>query len=387
MLTQKVIERLSKMGNKEFYITSLYLNIDKSQKTNDYRIVAKDLLKERRHKLEQYKHTKRLTREQAQSIENDFDKIGHFVHHEFIHKDHPKGLALFSCSATDFWELLEVPQPLPNYLNADYDPYVRPLSELMCDHRSYAVLLIDSAKAKILDVTLGFVKEHLSIEDIVQSKIKYGGIEGTQERNIGRAHHEMVQKHFRHVADESEKLLDHKDMMWLIIGGTQKMISQFEPELSGSVRKKIIGHIVVEPDASLHDILKKSEEVARHAEGKYETDLIDRLRGEAHTSGGKGIFGLQPTLQSLRKGGVHTLVVAKGFTAPGFVCHKCFFIGTPDEKGAKDTCPICSGPAHNVDDVIEEAITFAFMQGCRVENTSENSRLKIMGNVGALLRF
>ena len=93
------------------------------------------------------------------------------------------------------------------------------------------------------------------------------------------------------------------------------------------------------------------------------------------------------TLQSLRKGGVNTLVVAKGFTAPGFVCHKCFFIGTPEEKGAKDTCPICSGAAHNVDDVIEEAITFAFMQGCRVENTAENSRLKIMGNVGALLRF
>jgi peptide subunit release factor 1 (eRF1) len=387
MLNQKTIERLSKMGGKEFYITSLYLNVDKSQKTNDYKIVTKDLLKDRRRKLDQYKASKRLSREQAQSIENDFEKIERFVHHEFIHKDHPKGLALFSCSATEFWELLEVPQPLPNYLNADYDPFVRPLSELLCDHRNYAVLLVDSTKAKILDVTLGFVKEHLNIEDNVQSKVKFGGMEGTQERNIGRAHDEMVHKHFRHVVTETEKLCDHKDIMWLILGGTQKVISQFEPLLSGPIRKKIIGHMVVEPEAPLHDILQKSEEVAKRAELKYETDLIDKLKGEAHTNGGKGIFGLQPTLQSLRKGGVNTLVVAKGFTAPGFVCHKCFFIGTPEEKGAKDTCPICSGAAHNVDDVIEEAITFAFMQGCRVENTSENSRLKIMGNVGALLRF
>ncbi len=386
MLTHKTIERLSKMGQKEFYMTSFYLNIDKGHH-HDFKIVTKDLLKDRRHKLEQYRAAKKITRAQAQSIEKDFEKIEHFVQHELIHADPHKGLVIFSCTAAQFWEKMELPQAVASYLNADYDPFVRPLSELICAHRSYAVLLIDSAKARILNVTLGLVKEHLHIEDPVQPKIKYGGIEGTQERNIGRAHDEMVHKHYKHVAAEAEKLFDHKDLTWLIIGGKQKIISQFESLLSGNIRKKVIGHMVVEPEAPLHDILRKSEEVAKRAEEKYETDLINRLKGEAHTSGGKGTFGLQPTLQSLRKGGVNTLVVAKGFTAPGFVCHKCFFIGTPEEKGARDTCPICAGAAHNVDDVVEEAITFAFMQGCRVENTRENSRLKIMGNVGALLRY
>ena len=89
----------------------------------------------------------------------------------------------------------------------------------------------------------------------------------------------------------------------------------------------------------------------------------------------------------LKHDGVSTLVVTKGFQAPGFVCHKCFFIGTLDEKGTKNTCPICAGPAHEVEDVIEEAITFAYMQGCRVESTAQNSRMKIMGDFGALLRF
>jgi len=120
---------------------------------------------------------------------------------------------------------------------------------------------------------------------------------------------------------------------------------------------------------------------------KYEQELIEKLRGEAHGSNGKGIFGLQPTLQSLRKGSVSTLVVTKGYTAPGFVCHKCFFIGVPEEKGKKNSCPICSGEIHEVHDVIDEAITFAFMQGCRVENTAESSRMKMMGDIGALLRY
>lgn len=384
MLTQKTIERLSKMGNKDYFITSLYLHLDKN---NNHKIALKELLKDRRQKLDTIKHEKKMHREQIQSLEKDFSKIEQFVHHEFLHKDHHKGLAIFSCSAGNFWEMLELPQAVPNHLNADYDPYVRTLSELLCDHRNYAIVLVDSAKAKILDVTIGFVKEFLSIQNEVTPKVKYGGIEGSQERNINRAHDEMVQKHFKHVAGETEKLIEQKDLMWLMIGGRQNMISQFESHLSSASRKKIIGHIVVEPEAPLSNILKKSQEVALQAEKKYESELVDKLRGEANTAGGKGIFGLQPTLQALRKGGVNTLIVAKSYKAAGFVCHKCFFIGTPEEKGPKDTCPICSGTAHNVDDVIEEAITFAFMQGCKVENTSDHSRLKIMGNIGALLRY
>ncbi|MBL7995932.1 hypothetical protein JNM05_11235 [bacterium] len=384
MVNQKTIERLSKMGSKDYFITSMYLQLDKN---NNHKIALKDMIKDRRQGLNKIKQEKKLAREQVLSLENDFSKIEHFVHHDFLHNDHHKGLAIFSCSANNFWELLELPQAVTNHLNADYDPYIRTLSELICEHRSYGIVLVDSAKAKILDVTLGFVKEYLSIHNDVLPKIKYGGIEGTQERNINRAHEEMVQKHFNDVAAQTEKLIEEEDMTRLIIGGRQNIISQFESTLTSSTRKKIVGHIVVEPEAPLNDILKKSQEVAQAAEKKYETELIDKLKGEANTVGGKGIFGLQPTLQSLRRGGVNTLIVAKSYKAPGFVCHKCFFIGVPEEKGPKDTCPICSGKAHNLDDVIEEAITFAFMQGCKVENTSDNSRLKIMGNIGALLRY
>lgn len=387
MLTQKAIERLSKLGSKDFFITSLYLNVDRNAKNNDYKIVLKDLLKEKRQRLESVKVERKLTREQTQSIENDFTKLEQFINSGYIHKDNHKGLVIFCSAGNNFWEMFELPQPVADYLNVDIDPYVRPLSELVCDHRSYAILLVDSAKAKMFGVHLGFVKEQFHIQNTVQPKIKYGGIDGMDERKVDRAHDEMVAKHFKHVAGEAEKLLAAGDMVWLIMGGRQNMINQFESLLSGQTRKKIIGHIVVEPEAPLTDVLYKAEEVAKQAEKKYETELIEKLRAEAHGTGGKGIFGLQPTLQSLRRGGVNTLVIAKGYTAPGFVCHKCFFIGVPEEKGAKNTCPICSGDAHDVHDVIDEAITFAFMQGCRVENTAENSRLKIMGNIGAILRY
>jgi len=386
MISHRDIQRLSKLGGKEHYITSLYLSIDRHQKS-DYKIIAKDLLKDRRQKLSEYKNNGRLSRTQATSIASDFDKLEQYVQHDFVHKEQSKGLVLFSSSANQFWEIFELPQEVPNYLNADLDPYVRPLSELLCDHRSYAILLVDSQKAKILEVNLGFVREHADIRDPVNPRIKFGGIDGTQEQKLENAHHEQTNKHYKHVAAETEKLFHARDLMWLVIGGRQDIIHRFEMLLSGPVRKSVIGHIVVDPDAPLVTILSKAEDVAHMAEQKHENELIERLRSEAHGHGGKGIFGLQPTLQHLRRGGVNTLVISKGYQAPGFVCHKCFFIGVPEEKGDKNTCPICRGHAHDVGDVVDEAITFALMQGCKVENTAEHPRLKIMGNIGALLRF
>lgn len=387
MLTQKVIERLSKMGSKEHFVTSLYLNINKNDRSHDYRIALKTMLKEKRARLETVKHERRLSREQVQSIESDFSKLESFVTHEFVHKDASKGLVTFSSSIVNYWETMELPQPVQDYLNVDYDPFIRPLSNLLSEYRNYAVVLVDSTKAKIFDVSLGFVKEHLSWVDDVQVRTKFGGFEGTQERHAENAHDQMLQKHFRKIAQEAEKLADARDLPWLIVGGRQNMITTFESALSPALRKKVIGHVVVEPDAPLVDVIHKTADVARKAEEKHQQEIIDRLRNEAQGNNGKGIHGLQPTLQSLRRGGVNTLIVTKEFKAPGFVCHKCFFIGTPNEKGASDSCPICGGPAHLLDDVVEEAITYAYMQGCRVENTNENSRMKIMGNIGALLRY
>lgn len=386
MISQKDIQRLSKLGGKEHYITSLYLCIDRHQ-PSDYKIALKDMLKDRRQKLADYKNNGKLSRDQATSIGSDFDKLEQYVQHDFVHKEHSKGLVLFSSSANSFWEAFELPQRVPNYLNADLDPYVRPLSELLCDHRNYAIVLVDRAKAKILEVNLGFVRELADFRDDVLPRTKFGGIDGMQEQKIEHAHQEQVNKHFKRVAAEADKLFASRDLTWVVIGGRQNMIQQFESFLPAHIRKTIVGHMVVEPEAPLADVLSKAENVARTAEQKYENDLIEKLRNEAHGNGGKGIFGLQPTLQQLRRGGVNTLVISKGYEAPGFVCHNCFFIGVPEEKGAKNTCPICNGRAHDVGDVVDEAITFAFMQGCRVENTAEHPRLKIMGNIGALLRY
>ncbi len=385
MLDQKRIEALAKIGNKDHFITSMYLNIDRSQHRTNFKLILKDLLKNRRLKHDTNKTA--LTHRQKEAIDSDLEKIERFMNKEFIHKDFSRGLAVFASGPLNLWEVLELPQPVKDDLICDFDTYIRPLSELASRHRLYMIILVDSKKAKIFDVTLGFAKQHIVIDDDVQPKIKFGGLDGTKERNIDRAHDEMVMKHFKNVAQEAKSLFDTKSFDWVIVGGRQQLLNQFQPLLPFEIHKKLIGQIVVEPDASLPAILAKSDEIARIALEKHETETIAWLKSESHAKSGKGIFGLQPTLQSLRRGSADTLIVAKGYKSPGIKCKSCDFLGTSEEKSGTNKCPVCSSDIHTVHDVLEDAVTFAYKTGCKVENIGENARFKMMGNIGAILRY
>ncbi len=385
MLDHKRIEALAKIGNKEHFITSLYLNIDRAQHRSDYKLNLKDLLKAKRNQHDDHKPS--FTHRQKDALDKDMDKIEHYVNKEFIHKDISKGLAVFTCGPLNLWETIELPQPVHDYLSCDFDTYIRPLSDLVSQYRRYMIILVDSKKAKIFDVTLGFANPYMTFDDDVQPKIKFGGQDGVKERNIDRAHEEMVMKHFRHVVHESKTLFDSKPFNWIILGGRQQLIRHFQPLMPFDMHKKLIGHIVAEPDAPLPEVLRKSDEIARLALEKLELDLIARLKSETHTKSGKGIFGLQPTLHSLRRGGVDTLIVTRNFQSPGIKCKTCNFLGTNEEKDYSNRCPVCSAAIIPVRDILEDAVTYAYKTGCKIENIAENSRFKMMGNVGAILRF
>lgn len=385
MLDHRRIEALARIGNREHLITSVYLNIDRTKPHPELKAIWKDLLRQQRQHADQQKIE--LTHRQKTELESDLAHIERFILNEFVHKDFSKGLVIFACAPLKLWEILELPQPVPDLLVCDYDTYIRPLSELVSAHRRHMIILVDSKKAKIIDVALGFARVHLAIDDEIQPKVKFGGMDGVKERNIDRAHEEMVTKHLKKVAQEAKSLFDAKFFNWIIIGGRQALLNQFRPFLPYDMHKKLIGQIVVEPEAPLNAILKKSEEITRLALDKHEADMIARLKSETHAKSGKGIFGLQPTLHSLRRGSVDTLIITRGFRSAGIKCLSCSFIGTPEETSNDHQCPVCSSPVYPVRDVIEDAITYAYKNGCKVDNVNENSRLKMMGNVGAILRF
>lgn len=384
MINLKTIENLSRQSGNKFFVTSLYLNIDPLNKQNDYKIVTKDLLKEKRSRLEAIRVRKNFSRDQVKSVLEDLTRIEDFVLHDYM-RNGEKGLAVFSCNAKRFWQVLPLPKPTADHMVVDFDPYIRPLSELLSEFRDYGVVLVDTTKATAFEVGLDQPKEVFRIQNPVGPRRKEAGFKGREEGHSKRHQQELVMKHFKKVVNRVEKMCLQKNPSWLILGGRHDVLTQFEGLLPTQLKSKVSGHVTVEPNHPLDEVLMKAAEVARAAELSREKELIARLKGEADSNRGGGTAGLQPTLEALRRGLVATLVVTRGYVAPGFFCGSCHFIGAASEQKG-ETCPICGEEVHEAADVIDEAIAYAYANGCAVEHTVENSVMRMLGDIGALLR-
>jgi peptide chain release factor subunit 1 len=129
------------------------------------------------------------------------------------------------------------------------------------------------------------------------------------------------------------------------------------------------------------EIRDKALEVAQAYEREQEQALLDRLMNEQE-AGGLAVIGLEPTLESLLLGQVHTLVLDSGFQKSGYVCPQDRFLSTYVQ-----TCPVCGQAMLEVPDLGEEMTAEAIQQGSEIEHIFQPwPRFQELG-VGAFLRF
>jgi peptide chain release factor subunit 1 len=96
----------------------------------------------------------------------------------------------------------------------------------------------------------------------------------------------------------------------------------------------------------------------------------------------RGVAGLGEVVDALAEHRVATLVVSKGFAAPGWRCTGCDRLAAIGRR-----CKSCRNEMVAVDDLVEEATEEALAQSCTVEICVGNADLDVMGRIGALLRY
>ena len=93
-------------------------------------------------------------------------------------------------------------------------------------------------------------------------------------------------------------------------------------------------------------------------------------------------FGLS-TLAALQEERAHILVIAEGFSAPGYRCTQCGNISAVQEG----VCPYCGGETARVDDAVEYAVKRTLESGGQVESVRDDPALVEAGSIGVLLRY
>jgi peptide chain release factor subunit 1 len=301
-----------------------------------------------------------------------------------IDRSKTRGLAVFSCSAHDFWRVVELPVSVRDQVVVNHTPYVRQLEVVVDEYERFGLLLADKQRARVFVYELGEVVESTELVD----SIGRGDDEGDHSRRRERVKdHEaaLVHQHLRHAADAAFAVYQDRGFDRLIIGAPDELANELRTLLHPYLEERLEAVCSnISATASLEEIRAAALAVESEVERRKEAELVARLR-ESAGAGRRAVLGLEATLQALVERRVETLVVSHGYAHPGWRCASCGHVCV--KAGVGRVCPACATEMHAVDDVVEEAVEDALAQSCDVEHCVGNADLDVLGSIGALLRY
>ncbi len=324
-----------------------------------------------------------LRQEQARyalqpSVGADLERVLDLVR-SGIDRTRTRGLVVFACADAELWRVFELPVPVRNQVTVNDAPAVLQLEHVIDRLERFGVLLVDKQRARVLVYELG---ELVHSEELLDP-LPRAEDDDHSYRKERVEHHQsaLVRQHLRRAAEVAFELYKDGGFGRLILGGPDETVHQLETLLHPYLRERIEGRCAIQVGASIEEIRAATSAVEAELDRRKEGEIVARLR-EAVGAGRRGAAGLDATLKALVDRRVETLVVSAGFTAPGWHCPGCGWIGRLGR-----TCPACSAEMTMVDDIVEEAVQEALTHSCGVELCEGNADLDVMGRIGALLRY
>ncbi len=362
MITEKELRELTDFRGGGKPILSLYLDVDLTRQDKDEcKLALKGLLKE----------------VGGKALRKDVERIKRFFDFEYDWQD--KGIAIFSCQGRDFWRVHRLSVPVRSEIFVGQRPHIKPLTDLFDEYERHCVALVDREQARLFLVQLGEIEEHTGALAMMPGRHKRGGwAQARYQRHI----EDHAQQNLRRAAEAVAEFFEREGCSHLILAGTEETLAQFRELLPKPLQEHIIGEFAMEMTAPTDQILAKAMEIKERTERQREAELVERLI-TSMSKGRQAAIGLDDTLFALQEGRVHTLVVAEGFKAKGYVCLNCGYI-TAQDLGK---CFLCGGETQEIDDVVNRAIQMVIEAGGEVEVVKGSEALKRAGNIGAILRY
>ncbi len=379
MISQTQLTELLHFKPKKGYVLSVYFNANLGEFSPDVqKIEAKKLIQQGFDVLD----SRDINRDEKNEIRAHLEKIQDYLQSVLLTAHSFRGLAIFA--GPGFWQVYELPRPLRNAIYLDRTPYIRPLMAVLNHYHRLLVAVVDRREAILYDYYMGELNEIKQIRDDVPGRVRIAGWAGYGEDKIQRHIIDHEQRHFKNVADVLFQFFKAERFEYLVLGTHDAEKNAFEQHLHPWLRERIIGWFAAEPDIKLTPIRRILDEVAAIEKAhrrKQDEEIIREVLEEAH---GKrlGVTGLKATLDMLQSGAVQTLVVEEGWKHAGAQCPGCGYLYDEGE-----TCAYCNTPLEPLQDVVDEAVTYAIDAGVFVHHVSPDTVTEAFPHIGALLRF
>jgi peptide subunit release factor 1 (eRF1) len=377
-ITRDRLRRLAEARVGGAKVLSLFLNLDPREfATPPARSTEVRSLLDRAGRLVR-DESEHLTHEQKESLKADLERVtaelGNGAGTKGAH-----GLAVFSSSAADLFEILRLPEPVDHEPVISDGPYLAPLSSLGEAGR-WCVVLVNRRTARLFCGSSEGLEEIALVDDGVRNQHDQGG---WSQSNYQRSVDKDVQDHLKHVAEVVFLEMKAELPEGVLVGGPQETLTDFEGTLHPYLRERLAGRIDIDvEDSSAEDVRKSASEKIAAAGREKESKALSRL-AELYGSNGRAASGLADVLTAVHEQRVEVLLVDRGYTAPGVCCPQCGFLGG---EGLAE-CPADGTPTERRENVVEAAIERAFTQSAGVHVLRDRPELASHGHIAAILRF
>jgi len=298
---------------------------------------------------------------------------------------HGRSLVCFCDSGSGFFFERELAIPMRTQVRWEQKPWVRPLVELLDDYERYAAVVVDKQEARLFTVWLGEIEEHREMFSERRKRFKQTARDNVMSQpSLQRRDDEHVNLHLKSVADALDSLASERAFDRLVLGGSHELLKALQSHFPKRLQELVASETPLPIEATEHDVLQTTMEVAEKAERAVEADTVARLITAA-AKGSQAVLGLEGTLESMRLGRIMQLVYADNYTRPGHECSKCASLFSE----TVDACVYCGGRVTPVEDVVSSLVDRVVESGGDAEcvHGEAADRLRPHGSVGALLRY
>jgi peptide chain release factor subunit 1 len=368
-ITEDAIRELASFRGANAPVTTCYLNVDgrHGARPRDYEQELDRLLR-----------SARTRANGTQSIARDLKRIEDFIRRGFD-RSRTKGLAIFSCTEHDFWEVVSLPVPVRSRVVIASAPAVSQLERVVREFNRFGVLVTDKQRARMFVFEMGELTDHSELFDELPRDYD---VKGEQDKGDHQAHVDaLASQHLRRAADVAFHVFQQGGFEHFSFGCPDAIAGEVEAALHPYLRERLAPRVNVSPAATLDDVRNAAMTLEMDVDRAAEAEAVARLRAAVATSQ-RGAAGLAATLGALHQHRVHSLLISDGFSEPGWRCGTCQLLATIGRS-----CPDCETEMHVVEDVVEEAIEEALRQSCEVRLCVGNADLDVLGRVGAMLRY
>jgi peptide chain release factor subunit 1 len=356
---------------------SLYLSLDPRDAPTaaDVETRQSSLLSAAERLLEEQKGS--LGRAQREALKADLERIGRWFDDGF-ERDRMRGVAVFAAGLDNFWSTVPLPDPVADQVKIAGELYLAPLARLAGRADGVLVAALGRERGEVLKLRGGQLVEIADDTEDVPGRHDQGG---WSQRRYERHIDEIVERHWRRVADTLDAWVRKLRGVRVVLVGAEDMRSDFEEILSNDVKSCLIGWATAEAHADASQLLEAARPVLDAWWSQRESELLERWREEAGKHG-RATAGWEQTLEAASDARVELLLVQDGVDEPAYQCPKC-----GRAQLTNGSCPLDGTTLEGREGAFDLAVHQTLTHGGTVQVIRDRRDLEPVGGVGALLRF